>query len=394
MYLLKCLDKSLLQDIFGIIGIVQEACSNAVHAIAILIVKLQLGLPVVLPAPLYQVNLKHQVGYVSVNCFCYPKDETYFWVLQKPVFLGKFFFSSLKQVTINNKHLSLKVLDYGARIQELLFRDKEGIRHNTVVGLETPEAYLEDDISLGACVGRFAGRISGGGFTLDGSFYPLYTEEGVHLHGGKEGLAYKYWEIREVQQGTDPFVKLAYRSPHLEEGYPGNLEVQVTYQLLQNTLKITHEATTDRLTVVNLTNHSYFRLDDRSSVDHYELQLGSQKFLETHPNLVPTGNLADVKGTDYDFLTPKTIGKTRFDTPFALNGQFVSKVSSPISGIRMQVSTNQPAVVVFTPPWFAGICFETQNFPDAPNVASFPSPYLKPGERYSNSTEFTFDLVP
>lgn len=300
----------------------------------------------------------------------------------------------MQQVTINNDFLSLKVLDYGARIQELMFRDKNGKWQNTVVALEEPEAYLKDDISLGACVGRFAGRISGGGFTLDRSFYPLYSEEGVHLHGGKEGFANKFWEITEVHQGADPYLKLVYHSPHLEEGYPGNLEVMVTYQLLQNTLKITHEAITDRPTILNLTNHSYFRLDDGISVSHYQLQLGSQEFLETHPNLLPTGELIDVKGSEFDFQTPKAIGETRFDTPLALMGDFVSMVSSPISGIRMRVTTNQPAVVVFTPPWFAGICFETQNYPDAPNIASFPSPNLQPGERYINTSEFTFDLVP
>ncbi len=300
----------------------------------------------------------------------------------------------MKQVTINNEFLSLSVLNYGARIQGLRFRDKNGKWLNTVVGLDTPEAYLEDEISLGACVGRFAGRISGGGFTLDGSFYPLYTEAGVHLHGGKAGFAHRFWEIREVRQGTDPFIKLAYHSPHLEEGYPGAVEVQVTYALIENTLKITHEATTDRHTVVNLTNHSYFKLDDGNSIAHYQLQLGSRQFLETHPNLVPTGKLLEVAGTEFDFRTPKSIGETRFDTPFALREGLITKVHSPTSGIRMQVSTDQPAVVVFTPPWFAGICFETQNYPDAPNIEAFPSPFLKPGERYLNSTEFTFDLVP
>lgn len=275
-----------------------------------------------------------------------------------------------------------------------MFRDKNQKWQNTVVALEDPEAYLRDEISLGACVGRFAGRISGGGFSLDNSFYPLHSEAGVHLHGGKEGFADKYWEIIEVHKGTDPYVKLAYHSPHLEEGYPGNLEVMVTYQLLKNTLKIIHEATTDRPTVVNLTNHSYFQLDDSNSVSHYQLQLGSERFLETQPNLVPTGTLMNVKGTEFDFRTPKAIGETRFDTPFALTGDFVSMVSSSISGIRMRVSTNQPAVVVFTPPWFAGICFETQNYPDAPNFASFPPPYLQPGERYINNSKFTFDLVP
>lgn len=300
----------------------------------------------------------------------------------------------MQQVIINNEYLSLKVLNYGARIQELLFRDKDGKWQNTVVGLEDEKAYLKDPISLGACVGRFAGRISGGGFTLDGKFYPLHTDSGVHLHGGREGFASKYWEISEVHQGPEPYVKLSYHSGHLEEGYPGNLNVSVTYQLRQNTLKITHEAETDRPTIVNLTNHSYFKLDESKEVKHYQLQLHSRQFLQTYPNLVPTGKLMEVQGTDFDFRKARAIGPTLFDTPFALRSSKVSQVYSSKSGIRMQVTSNQPAVVVFTPPAFAAICFETQNYPDAPNIASFPSSQLLPGERYYNHSEFTFDLVP
>lgn len=300
----------------------------------------------------------------------------------------------LEQVSIKNDFLSLSVLNYGARIQELLFRDKTGNWQNMVVGFTNPEEYLQDPMSLGACVGRFAGRISGGGFTLDGTFYTLHNVEGVHLHGGKVGFANRYWEIREVNEGETPFIKLAYSSPHLEEGYPGKLEVQVTYQLIKGSLKITHEAITDRNTVVNLTNHSYFKLDEEPSVSHYMLQLGCSQFLETKPNLVPTGRLLDVQQTEFDFQQTKSIGKTRFDTPMVLHSGYAASVSSKVSGIRMRVTTNQPAVVVFTPPGFAGICFETQNYPDAPNIPAFPSSLLKPGESYLNQSVFTFDLVP
>lgn len=299
----------------------------------------------------------------------------------------------MQQVTIKNDFLSLKALNYGARIQELLFRDKAGIWQNTVVGLDEPEAYLKDPMSLGACIGRFAGRISGGGFTLDEEFYPIYSEDGIHLHGGKEGFANKYWEVSEVHPGTDPYVKFTYISPHKEEGYPGNLKVTVTYQLHGSTLKIIHEAITDQHTIVNLTNHSYFKIDSAMEIAHYRLQLGSEQFLETHSNLLPTGGMSKVEGTDFDFREPKHIGNILMDTPFALHSPFVSEVYSPLSGIRMRVKSNQPAVVVFTPPAFPGICFETQNFPDAPNIASFPSCTLKPGDKYLNKSEFAFDLV-
>lgn len=300
----------------------------------------------------------------------------------------------LEQVSIKNDFLSLKVLNYGARIQELLFRDKAGKWQNVVVGFDDPGEYLKDPISLGACVGRFAGRISGGGFRLGDVFYPLYNEKGVHLHGGKEGFAYKYWEIKEVNEGKDPFIKLAYTSPHLEEGYPGNLEVLVTYQIIKGSLRIAHEASTDRDTIVNLTNHSYFRLDEAASVSAYQLQLACSQFLETHDNLLPTGRLLDVSRTAFDFQQTRAIGKTRFDTPLVLHSAFAGSVYSPLSGIRMRVTTNQPAVVVYTPPAFAGICFETQNYPDAPNIPAFPSSLLKAGESYLNQSVFTFDLVP
>ncbi|MCX2720447.1 aldose epimerase family protein [Lentiprolixibacter aurantiacus] len=300
----------------------------------------------------------------------------------------------MEQVSIKNDYLSLKVLNYGARIQELLFRDKSGNWQNTVVGFEDPEEYLHDAISLGACVGRFAGRISSGGFTLDDVFYPLYNEKGVHLHGGKEGFARKFWEIREVHEGEDPFVKLAYTSPHLEEGYPGRLQVLVTYQLIKGNLRISHEAITDRNTVVNLTNHSYFKMDEEPNISHYLLQLGCRQYLETHSNLLPTEKLLDVYGTAFDFQQSRAIGETRFDTPLVLHTDFAGSVYSPVSGIRMRVTTNQPAVVVYTPPSFAGICFETQNYPDAPNISTFPSSLLKAGESYLNQSVFTFDLLP
>ena len=301
----------------------------------------------------------------------------------------------MQQVTIKNEFLSLTVLDYGAVIQKILSKDREGNILNLVVGFENPVDYLEDQIAMGACVGRFAGRISNGGFNLKGRTYNLYAEDGVHLHGGKAGFSKKYWTFDTIEHNNEPFVKLSYQSPHMEEGYPGHIKASVTYKLVGNSLHVIHMATTDRTTVINLTNHSYFRLDNTNSIDHYEMRLECPKILETRDNLLPTGKLISVTDTDYDFLIKKKIAKIRLDTPFVVSevGKKVAELYSPVSGILMGVESNQPAVVVYTPPGFAAICFETQNFPDAPNIKSFPSAILNPGETYNNQAVFTFDLV-
>lgn len=302
----------------------------------------------------------------------------------------------MKQVTISNEFITLIVLDYGAIIQKLLVKGTDGNYTNTVVGYNHPSRYRLDENCLGACVGRYAGRISNGGFELDREKIFLYQEDGVHLHGGKEGFNQKYWTIEEVSYSEDPFVKLSYLSKHLEEGYPGNLKVTITYKLVKNALQVIHEAETDRSTVVNLTNHSYFKIDESPYVDDYELQLNCPYHLELEENLLPTGNLMPVRGTDLDFLLAKPIGIKRMDTVFvkSLNGENVAELNSERSGISLKVFTNQPALVVYTPLDFPGICFEAQNYPDAPNQPEFPNSVLRPGETYNNITIFKFDLVP
>ena len=316
-------------------------------------------------------------------------------MLQKQLILCPLNHISLKQVTISNPFITLIVLDYGAIIQKLLVKDDEGRFTNVVVGYDFPSEYLKDTASLGACVGRYAGRISNAGFTLDGKNYPLYNEGGIHLHGGKEGFGKKYWTIEKVGQGDDPFVRLSYLSKHLEEGYPGNLKATVTYKISNNELHIIHKATSDFTTVVNMTNHSYFKLDKENNIDHYYLKLNCPKIVETHRNLLPTGKLTPVNGTPYDFRSERQIGLTRFDTPFATDddSSFAAMAYSTKSGISMEVNTNQRGLVVYTPPQFPAICFETQNFPDAPNQPHFPSSVLKPGATYRNASIFKFDLV-
>ncbi len=300
----------------------------------------------------------------------------------------------MRQVTINTPYITLIVLDYGAIIQKLLVKDKDGKFTNVVVGYDFPSLYPSDKFFLGACVGRYAGRISNAKFVLDRETYLLYGENGIHLHGGKEGFGQKYWTIEEVNKGIEPFVKLSYLSKHLEEGYPGNLKASVTYKLIGNALQITHEAITDRSTVLNLTNHSYFRLDKSDSVNHYKLQLNCSKMVETQENLLPTGNIISVEGTEYDFSKPKKIAGLPLDTPYIFDDKVerAAKLHSSKSGISMEVYTNQPSMVVYSPPYFPGICFETQNYPDAPNQPHFPNCVLRRGEMYLNDSKFVFAL--
>ncbi len=300
----------------------------------------------------------------------------------------------MKQVTISTPFITLIVLDYGALIQKLLIKDAHGNTRNVVIGYDSPTQYLDDPFFLGACVGRYAGRISNGGFELDRETHLLFHEDGVHLHGGKEGFGKKYWTFEEIDYGDEPFVRLSYTSKHLEEGYPGNLRASVTYTLQNNILHIVHEATTDRSTVVNLTNHSYFRLDDAPSVKDLELQLDCPKWVVTDDKLLPTGELAPVEGTKNDFMTGRSLGKTLLDTPFVVNSnsKVAARLHSRRSGIVMEVKTNQPAMVVYIPPHMPAICFETQNYPDAPNFPHFPSSVLKPGAVYENKSQFIFDI--
>lgn len=231
---------------------------------------------------------------------------------------------------------------------------------------------------------------------IEGKRYPLNTKQGVHLHGGQRGFSHKFWNIHEVVGGVTPHVTLTYLSRHLEEGYPGNLECRVTYRLNQDKLEIIHEATTDQTTVVNMVNHSYFRLDDADDVRHYQMKINADRILKTTDNLLPTGEFIDVKDTPYDFRAAKKIGSLLLDTPFVLNpsNEAVAEISSQRSSLCLKAYTNQPAVVVYTPTAFPAVCLETQNFPDAPSYDHFPSALLHPGANYRNYAAFEVTANP
>ncbi len=318
---------------------------------------------------------------------------------KKDYFYQNFKKNPLKQVTIKNNFIELSALNFGAIIQKIIVKNKKGEDTNVVVGFNNPEDYVSKDAGrfLGACVGRYAGRISNNGFSIDNTNYPLKSVDGVHLHGGEETFGKKYWELAEVNHGDTPFVKFSYTSKDLEGGYPGNVTAMVTYKLVGKSLEIIHEATTDKTTIINLTNHSYFVLDDASNVNEYDLELNCNQILDTLNNLLPTGKLTPVTNTKYDFLTRKQLKETRLDTSFVINSakkeNTAATVFSKKSGISLEVNTNQPAMVIYTPVDFAGICFETQNYPDAPNHSNFPSSVLEPGETYNNTSTFTFDVL-
>jgi len=316
----------------------------------------------------------------------------------------------LEQISIHNQHLKFVCINYGATIKNLFVKDKNGDETNVIIGFKEPENYLTNPYYIGASIGRFAGRISDGGFIIDGKRYPIYNPEGVHLHGGKNNFSHKYWEIDEINTSEIPYVKFSYISKHLEEGYPGNLQVYVTYKLDGNKLVITYEAETDETTIVNLTNHNYYNLNGKGNILDHELHLKSTQFLEVNEKQLATGKLKDVNQTPFDFLKTRKIGNhinfKGIDDCLTLEVQdAIATLYSLQSGIEMKVSTNQPGVVIFTPKElpeanytnetvaeFSSICFETQNYPDAPNKPHFPSAELKKGEKYFNKSEFEFSI--
>ena len=271
---------------------------------------------------------------------------------------------------INSNGLALEVLNYGATIVSLQVPNKDNTFTNVIVGLEKPKeyitkSYIEKGLYLGSTIGRYAGRISAGGFSIENTTYTLATHNATHLHGGENGFDKKYWNIDRIEKGEEPSVTLTYFSKHLEEGYPGNLTVSVIYQLTKdNTLKVTYKAKTDATTHVNLTNHAYFNLNGSGSVYDHSLCINSTQYLEVNEQLIPTGVLKNASDTAYDFLQP-TILNSYFkglDDTFVLNtGKTKASLYSKETGILMKVKTNQPAIVVYTPSKFEGLTFKNET---------------------------------
>lgn len=314
---------------------------------------------------------------------------------------------------VNSSGTELKVGNFGATVLSLKLRSRGKIV-NVVVGPEDPTDYISTTYRkkgkfFGASVGRFAGRITNGRFTVDGEEHKVSSKEGVHLHGGQNGFSYKFWKIESTSQGHDPSVTLSYCSPNGEEGFPGELRVKVMYTLTEtNEVWVDYSAETDRPTIVNLTNHTYFNLNGFGNVRGHELRIAADKILEVDKKLLPTGKLSEVKATEYDFQQGKKIVDIPLDTTFVFSAGTEESEKIHLvgdqSGISLSVISNQPAVVVYVPEELPdnwqystkigdsrqAICLENQVHPDAPNHEQFPSVELKPGEKYQNSVRWMF----
>ena len=320
-----------------------------------------------------------------------------------------------KSITIQNqKGASLHVFTFGATIQSLKIPVGNEMR-DVVLGFENVEDYVQS-YSLpsapyfGTVVGRFAGRIKNGCFDLDGKIIQLHCNHGNnHLHGGEQSLSKKFWKIENVTESPNPSVTLSCVSEALEENYPGTLTVKVTYTLTElNELKIRITATSTEKTIVNLTNHSYFNLDGTTeNVCHHGLSLEAEKALLTDEYQIPTGTFIDLVENPFDFMQNKKV-PTSIDTTFVNPTQknFGTLISKD-GKLSMSVSTNQPAIHIYVggncfgeimgkqnqiQHAQSGICFETQNFPDAPNHPNFPTCVLLPNETYLNESIFSFKI--
>jgi len=335
---------------------------------------------------------------------------------------GNYEGQAITEYTLTNANgMQAGIINYGGTITRLTAPDKNGRFGDVVLGFDSLSGFLQrGNPFFGALIGRYGNRIAKGKFTLDGQTYTLAgNDNGNNLHGGKKGFDKVVWT---AEKQSDSSLKLTYRSKDGEEGYPGNLDVTVVYTLTaDNALKIEYTATTDKATPVNLTNHAYYNLSaatDSTILDH-ELQISADKYTPVNAQLIPTGQIADVKGTPMDFTTSKPIGrdiaqvKGGFDHNWVLNknGNTLEKIATlyhPTSGRVMDVYTTEPGIQFYSGNFLNGtlkntkggakyvkhaaLCLETQHFPDSPNQPNFPNTIAKPGETYKQTTVYKFSV--
>jgi aldose 1-epimerase len=322
--------------------------------------------------------------------------------------------------TLKNKHgMTMRVTNYGGIVTSLIVPDKDGEFHDVVLGFDNLQGYLEGHPYFGCIVGRYANRIANGEFTLDGDTYHLERNNGEnHLHGGIEGFDKKLWHASWYESDNEAGLKLTSLSPDGEEGYPGNMETEVLYSLTNdNEFKIHYYAATDAPTVVNLTHHSYFNLNGQGNGDilDHSLYINAERYTPITDLLIPTGKLSEVEGGPFDFRDPKSIRQDfnqvegGYDHNFVLGIKdtisLAASLSSPVTGISMEVFTDQPGMQFYSGNFLDGslkgkngkvykqhygLCLETQHFPDSPNQPGFPSTVLRPGQAFKSTTIYRF----
>jgi aldose 1-epimerase len=322
--------------------------------------------------------------------------------------------------------MEVKILDFGGTIVSIKVPDKNGVMGDVVLGFEKMDEYANNGPFLGTLIGRYGNRIAKGKFMLDGVEYTLAVNNGPnHLHGGIKGFDKVLWNAAMVDTKHGKALKLTYTSKDGEEGYPGTLNVMVTYSLTaQNGLVIQYEATTDKKTVVNLTNHAYFNLRGSGDILDHQLMINAASYTPVDNGLIPLGTVESVKNTPFDFTTMTAIGQRigddneqlklggGYDHNFVLNKgsetlSLAAEVYEPTTGRLMKVLTTQPAIQFYSGNFLdgsltgkggmvyskrSGFCLETQHYPDSPNHPDFPTTVLNPGEKYFEVTIYEFSV--
>ena len=327
--------------------------------------------------------------------------------------------------TLKSAQIEVRVMAYGAKLVSVRTPDRNGKMADVVLGYDNLEGFLNDTSThFGSIVGRYGNRIALGKFSIDGKTYQIPINNGVNaLHGGPMGFDRFVWEAKEVPNG----VEFTHVSPDGDMGFPGTMTAKVKYTLIGGTLRLDYSATSDKATVVNITNHAYFNLhgDDQGNILDQKIELNADRYTPVDAGLIPTGVLAPVAGTPFDFRKSEVIGARieadheqiklggGYDHNWILNGNAGSMrvaaiVTDPVSGRKMTVETTEPAIQFYSGNFLdgtftgrhgvkylkhSGFCLETQHYPDSPNHPSFPSTVLRPGVTRHSTTSFTFSTV-
>jgi aldose 1-epimerase len=327
----------------------------------------------------------------------------------------------------NKNGMEVKITNYGGIITSIIVPDKDGKMADVVLGFDNIAQYLAPHPYFGAIIGRYGNRIANGKFKLDNNTFTLVKNNGEHhLHGGTKGFNKMIWEAKEIRTSSRVGVEMSYKSIDLEEGYPGNLTIQVKYSLSnKNHLLIAYQASSDKKTICNLTNHSYFNLagEGNGNILNHELTVNANQITPTDTDMIPTGELQNVEETPFDFREATPIGKrienenqqlkngNGYDHNFVLNERKnIDKAATlfdPESGRLMEVFTTEPGIQIYTANSLDGsllgksgkpylkrgaVCLETQHFPDSPNQPNFPSTILEAGELYLSATTYKFSV--